>query len=204
MIDPITLNARRPQDNPNGHAMLARMNEHHKALHKWALEHVSLDRAERILDIGCGGGDNLHNLGRLLPHARLWGLDYSEASIRKCREVNLEAVEAGRLRLHQGSVEQLPYEAGSFDLVTAFETVYYWPDIEKSFRRVLEALDDRGAFLICNEDSCRAGNEAVADALEMQFYTAQQLGELLHRAGFRTVHTYSHEHSRWVCAVGRK
>ena len=204
MIDPITLNARKPRDDASGRAMLARMNEHHKALHKWALEHVSLDRAERILDIGCGGGENLHNLSAMLPHARLWGLDYSEASIRRCREVNLEAVEAGRLRLQQGSVEALPYEKNSFDLVTAFETVYYWPDIERSFRRVLDTLDDRGAFLICNEDSRREGNEAVAEALDMQFYTAEELGALLHRAGFRTVHTYSHEHSSWVCAVGRK
>lgn len=56
---------------------------------------------------------------------------------------------------------QLPFEAERFDLVTAFETVYFWPDLPKSFREIRRVLRPGGTLLICNECSGDApGDEA--------------------------------------------
>ena len=40
-----------------------------------------------------------------------------------------------------------------FDAVTAFETVYFWPDLPQCFREVCRVLKPGGTFLICNESS---------------------------------------------------
>lgn len=47
----------------------------------------------------------------------------------------------------QGDVRELPFGDGSFDQVTAFETVYFWPDLENAFRQVLRCCGPVGAFL---------------------------------------------------------
>ena len=204
MIDPVTMNARKPRDDSYGHAMLERMNEHHRELHGWALAHLSLEGAKRFLDIGFGGGQNIKNLRSMAPEGEFWGIDYSEASLKKCKELNEDGIRQGKVHLAQGSAEALPYEKDFFQLVTAFETVYYWPSIETCFRNVWEVLAPGGTFLICNEDSYLEGNEAIADALHMEFYSPEELEALLRQAGFSQVSTDRHENGKWICAVGRK
>lgn len=204
MVDPITMNARKPKDDSYGQAMLHRMNERHKPLYKWGLEHVSLDTPEAILDIGFGGGQNIKNLLHLAPQAKISGIDYSEASYRKCEELNREAIEEGRVSISLGTAENLPCDRESFDLVTAFETIYYWENIENCFKNIYDSLKKEGVFLICNEDVSSSGIEDIARALHMRFYSEDQLKKLLHKAGFQTVHTYLHPRGNWICAVGTK
>lgn len=204
MVDPITMNARKPRDDSNGHAMLHRMNERHKPLYKWGLEHVSLDTPETILDIGYGGGQNIRNLLQLAPQAKISGIDYSDASYRKCGELNMDAIAEGTVDICLGTAESLPYEKNSFDLVTAFETIYYWENIENCFQNIFNILREKGVFLICNEDVSPSGIEDIASALNMHFYSADQLKKLLHAAGFQTVHAYLHPKGNWICVVGTK
>ena len=36
-------------------------------------------------------------------------------------------------------------------MVTAFETVYFWPELAQNFREVYRVLKPGGVFFICNE-----------------------------------------------------
>ena len=204
MIDEVTMNARKPREDEHGLAMLNRMNQHHKELHRWALEHVSLDTDKAILDVGFGGGQNIHNLLHLTHDSKIWGIDYSPASYKKCAQVNHDAIRAGRVELCQGSADALPYDHDSFDLVTAFETIYYWPNIEKCFQDIYDCMRHNGRFLICNEDSSAAGNEELIEALHLNYYSCEDLDRMLRQVGFRTVHTYTHHNGKWICAVAKK
>ncbi|WP_303236742.1 methyltransferase domain-containing protein [uncultured Bilophila sp.] len=38
--------------------------------------------------------------------------------------------------MRRGDASRLPYAAGAFDLVTAFETVSFWPDVPAAFVEV--------------------------------------------------------------------
>lgn len=204
MINKVIMNARKPKDDQYGYKMLNRMNDRHKNLHKWGLEHISIDNMNTILDIGFGGGDNIKNMLNLAPNAKIFGIDYSEASYKKCYELNQKAVSEGKVSLKVGSAENLDYEKDYFDLVVAFETIYYWPNIDKCFENIYEILKDKGTFLICNEDSSLKGNEEIAEKLNMNFYDEEELKTLLKNAGFKIVHTYNNSNGKWVCAVGKK
>ena len=203
-IDPVTMNARKPKDDESGLAMLNRMNERHATLHEWGLSFTAVEEPAKLLDIGFGGGQNIKNMCELFPEAEIYGIDYSEASYKRCKELNACEVEKGRVKLEIGSAESLPYEADTFDFITALETVYYWPEIEECFKSVCRVMKEGGSFLVCDEDSSREGNEAIAEALSMNFYTADDLGKLLLSAGFKTVKTETHENGHWVCAVAVK
>ena len=198
------LNARRPELDEYGNAVLERMNKSHNELYLWGVSHVPLADKKHIVDIGCGGGKNIKNLSELLPKADFLGIDISEASVRKTLEVNSENVKSGRVKAKVGSAEKLPVGKPCFDLATAFETVYYWENIVACFENVRKTLKDGGAFLVCNEDKDTSRISEVASALGMNLYTAKDLKHLLEAAGFKNVEAFEHYNSRWVCAIGYK
>lgn len=41
----------------------------------------------------------------------------------------------------------------SFGLVTAFETIYFWPGLADCFREVYRVTKPGGTFFICNESN---------------------------------------------------
>ena len=103
---------------------------------------------------GChGAGLRLRRWGEhqkaveTVPQGKVQGIDYSAVSVEKARKVNAGAIAAGRCTVQQASVAELPFEAEQFDVVTAFETVYFWPELAQNFREVYRVLKPgRGLF----------------------------------------------------------
>ena len=119
-------NTRKPE-GLLGRCMVGSMNRAHAALADWGLSYLSETGPTEIAELGCGGGRNIRALLRKYPAATVAALDYSEVSVEKAMRVNRKGLQAGRCRIIQGDVSCLPFEDGAFDLVTAFETVYFWP-----------------------------------------------------------------------------
>jgi SAM-dependent methyltransferase len=74
----------------------------------------------RLLDVGCGAGQAIHEAA--VKRAIVSGLDASAP---------LLAVASSRTAaadLRQGDIEALPFEDGSFDVVTAFNSIQYAVD----------------------------------------------------------------------------
>ncbi len=80
----------------------------------------------------------------LSPHANVTGVDYSAVSVGKSRKVNADAIAKGRCKVLEASVSSLPFKEDMFGMATAFETVYFWPDIEKSIAEVRRVLSPGG------------------------------------------------------------
>jgi ubiquinone/menaquinone biosynthesis C-methylase UbiE len=104
----------------------------------------------RILDIGCGGGKFLNYLSQRSDRFNLWGIDHSKEMIDLSSQLNSEDVKKGRLKLVCGSVSKIEIENNSIDLVTAFETIQFWPDIDTALSEIFRILDKGGRFLIIN------------------------------------------------------
>ena len=141
---------------------------------------------------------------RKCPRGVVKGIDYSPLSVEKARRLNAAAISDGRCTVCQGGVENILFASGWFDAVTAFETVYFWPDPARCFREVCRVLKPGGAFLICNE----CGDEASGAKWEkridgMTAYTAAQLKALLKQAGFGEVQIHSNKMG-WLCVTGQK
>jgi SAM-dependent methyltransferase len=88
------------------------------------------DHRPQILDVGCGTGANLVMLGEF---GEAHGIDVSHDALSFCRERGLKNV-------RHGAAEELPYEDGTFDLVTALDVVEHLDDDLaglKEFHRVL-------------------------------------------------------------------
>lgn len=105
-----------------------------------------------------------------------------------------------------GNVAALPFENSSFDLATAFETVYFWPDVEMAFRQVVRVLRPGGIFMICNEsDGIDAGGKKWEKKIDgMKVYTAEELRAYLLHAGFDQIEAIHHPQKPWLCVVAQK
>ena len=169
-----------------GRALLERMNAgHHEELANWGLAHIEIAKDAQMLDIGCGGGANLQRLLALAPAGHATGIDYAPLSVEMSRETNAAAIAEERCDVLEGDVRALPFADGAFDVVTAFETVYFW-DMPAGFAEVRRVLRPGGQFLICNEAN-GTGTDAqeVADGIPgMTIPTAADLRALLEDAGF--------------------
>ena len=111
-----------------GKIMVAMMNLGHSAVARWGLQFLELAPDARVLDCGCGGGANMKRLLKKCPQGVVKGIDYSPVSVEKSKKVNEAAIVEGRCAVLQGSVADMVFAGNWFDAVTAFETVYFWPD----------------------------------------------------------------------------
>ena len=59
---------------------------------------------------------------------------------------------------------ELPFGAEQFEVVTAFETVYFWPELAQNFREVYRVLKPGGIFFICNEANGETDKRRQMDA----------------------------------------
>ena len=189
-----------------GTMMIRGMNSGHGAMADWGMSHLNVSSPAQITDLGCGGGRNAGALMERYPKAVVTAVDYSPLSVEKTMEYNRSTVDAGRCRVLEGNVKDLPMEDESFDLATAFETVYFWPGLEDCFREVFRVLKSGGTFLVVNESD---GTDAASQKFEkiidgMKAYTAEEITGALQAAGFSRVETDHHPKKPWIAVTAVK
>jgi ubiquinone/menaquinone biosynthesis C-methylase UbiE len=191
-----------------GRRVVRAMNLSHATMTNWGLQQVQVPKNAAILDVGCGGGETVRRLAALAPEGKVIGVDYSAASVAVSREINAEEIEAGRVQVEQGSVAALPFPDRTFDIVTAVETHYYWPDLPVNVRDILRVLKPGGTFALIAE-TYRGGPFRLLYSVVMPLLRAAYLSDAEHRdlltqAGFTDVRTMHVSGKNWICATGQR
>ena len=171
-----------------GRCMLRFMNFGHAPLTNWGLTHITFSGGMIMLDIGCGGGATLKRLLKRCPNGKVYGIDISEESVSKARNVNKRLL-GSQVFVEQGSADNLPWENRKFDVVTAVETVYFWPNLPQCFQEVKRVLKPGGQFAIMLE--VIEGDSVWTNVVEgMTVYSPEQLKDMLEKAGFSQVEVF--------------
>jgi len=181
--------------------MLRFMNFGHAPLTNWGLDLLDIHDGWTMLDIGCGGGATLRRLLKRSKDAHVYGLDISEESVAKAKKVNAKVIDK-QVFVSQGSAEKLPYQDEKFDLVTAVETVYFWPNLPGCLQEVRRVLKQGGRFAIMVEvlDS----DSKWADIVDgMTVYSPEEMKTMLDEAGFTQTEIYRKKPS-YATIVGVK
>ena len=189
-----------------GKMMVNGMNGGHAKMADWGMSHLSKIAPKEIVEIGCGGGRNAGALLEKYPDAKVTAIDYSDVSVAKATSYNQKMIDAGRCVVKQGDVSQLDLAEEAYDLATAFETIYFWPGLEKCFAEVAKVLKPGGVFMIVNESD---GTDEVSLKFEkkidgMKCYTGDAIETALKAAGFKKTKTIHHDSKPWITVLAKK
>jgi ubiquinone/menaquinone biosynthesis C-methylase UbiE len=103
-----------------------------------------------VLDVGCGGGRTIGILSAMIKNGKIYGIDHSKEMVRLSQRLNAKNIKIGKVEIGWGDVANLPHKSSQFNLVTAFDTLNYWDDIEKSLMEIFRVSQPGGKFLIIN------------------------------------------------------
>lgn len=184
--------------NPRGFvgaSMLCIMNVAHTSIMKWALNKVNISKYAIMLDIGCGGGKTIHTLSKMNPNGKIYGIDYSNQAVENSIKMNKKDVDSGKVLIKQASVSAMPFSNDFFDIITAFQTHYFWPNLENDVKEVFRVLKSNGNFIITAE------LYKINYHME-KFKTKEDIETLLKETGFRNV--VFHEYKGAICIIARK
>lgn len=182
------------------------MNSSHSALTNWALTHLKIDKGGTVLDVGCGGGGTIEKLAQIAT--AVYGVDYAPGSVGESQSHNKQLIAEGRVHVERASVSRLPFSGDSFDVVTAIETQYYWPDVPNDMREILRVLKPGGRLMVVAESYKGGRNDWLLGPV-MKLIGSNRISVDDHRALFQTagyteVELFEEQHKGWLCSIGRK
>ncbi len=139
----------------------------------------------RLLDLGCGAGDFLV-VAREAGH-EVVGQDISPYFVDYCRtELGLEVFEE--------TIDKLPLEAGTFDLVTAFDVIEHHPDPAAMLQNISRLLKPNGFVLVTTHDignilakSYGVNWRQIAAIGHLTYFTKSTLASMFERNGFKVI-----------------
>ncbi len=163
----------------------------------------------RILDAGCGEGDDLLGLHQAFPQADLLGIDASSAMLQQARRAGAQsasgmqrvlarlfASRAGTMRgaaLSCADFGQLPLPPASIDLLWSNLALHWHPQPHAVIREWARVLRTDGLLMFCcfGPDTLRELRDAFAsafpsDARVLPFVDLHDYGDMLVAAGFAT------------------
>jgi len=197
----------RKPEGDEGRSALEDMNEHHRPLTEWALSKLPSFECRKILDIGCGGGMLISLLSKMFSKAEIFGVDISEESVNTTKRTNASLVNEGRCHVSLDPVSDLPFAAGTFDLVTAFETYFFWPDLDNDLRKAAATVADGGHMIIVSETYphplFKERNDKIVKDYKLNLKENQQMKEMMEKCGL-TVDVFEIEEKNWVAFIGKK
>jgi ubiquinone/menaquinone biosynthesis C-methylase UbiE len=146
---------------------------------------LDVQSSEKVLEVGFGPGVGIQLLAR--SAARVAGVDCSTEMVQQAKTRNAEAIARRVVELRHGSVEDLPFEGGTFDAVLAINSMQVWSDVMAGLREVSRVT--------------RSGGRVALGFTPYSGRSRDGIPELLSAAGFAQVRVVDTEHGFCVLAL---
>ena len=163
---------------------------------------------DRDTDVGCGGGRTIRKHAAAASVGMIYGVDYAAGSVAASRAENRAEVEKGRVEIQQASVSQLPFPDAKFDLVSAIETIYYWPDPVKDLQEISRVLKPAGrVIVICETYVGGRWGTVKGPAMKLlgaKNFSIDEYKHLLTSAGYIDIQVNVEPSRGWICAIGQR
>ncbi|MBU3130631.1 class I SAM-dependent methyltransferase [Clostridium tagluense] len=184
------------------------MNIAHFELTNWGFEKINIKKNDVILDIGCGGGRTVNRMASIATEGKTFGIDYSTDCVEWSKDYNEKFIKESKVEILHASVEKIPFENDKFDIISAVETIYFWPNLVGNFKDVKRVLKPSGKFIIICEmyssENFKARNDEFVAISDMKIHTPKELKELLEKAGYNNIKIDLMEEKNWLCCVCEK
>jgi ubiquinone/menaquinone biosynthesis C-methylase UbiE len=121
-----------------------------KIINEIIIKNISNHEEINVLDIGCGGGTSIKSFSNNSSVKKVYGIDYSEDMVNLSKKLNQKKINTGSVEIEVADVSKLPFANDSFDIITAFDTINFWPDQKKAILEIFRTIKLGGSFFIIN------------------------------------------------------
>jgi ubiquinone/menaquinone biosynthesis C-methylase UbiE len=151
----------------------------------WVASLLDVQPTDRVLEIGFGPGLAIAELSRRVgASGHVYGIDHSEVMLRQATRRNAAAIQAGRVTLRLGTVEQLPPALGRpFDAIVAVNSLGFWTAPVERLDDLRRRLMPGGRIAIASQPRCPGATRNTS------LNAAREITDLLQAAGFTQTRT---------------
>ncbi len=153
----------------------------------WVLDLLEVSPSDSVLEVGSGPGLGLEQAAEMAYEGLVVGLDPSETMRELAHRRNRALIEAGRIELHLGSAEELPFDHAIFEKAMAMNSLHLWSNPVAGLREIKRTL--------------RPGGRIAVAFTRFSYTSADKFENQLLAAGFTDVSLHTGEPG--TCALGR-
>jgi SAM-dependent methyltransferase len=155
----------------------------HQPTFRETLDVLALTAQDRLLEIGCGGGTFLE--WALATGCTARAIDHSPEMLALARERNAAAIADGRLALYETDAGRLPFAGDEFTAAAMTNVFFFLYRPEAVLAEIRRTLAPAGRVAIYTDATAFRAPPPIAR--RMRFYTDDELGGLLRRAGYTEI-----------------
>jgi ubiquinone/menaquinone biosynthesis C-methylase UbiE len=119
-----------------------------RQLPTWVVNLLEINPTDSVLEVGSGPGVGLELAAAKAYNGRVVGVDPSDTMLEMASRRNRSQIEAGRVELHRGRVEKLPFNDTVFDKAMAMNSLHLWPDPVAGLMEIRRTLKPGGRIAI--------------------------------------------------------
>lgn len=147
-----------------------------------------LERGATIVDLGTGPGLLSIELNKLLPQAKIIGVDPSSEMLKIARK-NADEAEMSNYETRLGRAEEIPIESNSVNLVVTQSSLHEWENPQKGLSEIFRVLKPGGSLILKDYNrgwlsKWKRHLFKFFGHLEMFKFTFEEVVDLLREAGF--------------------
>ena len=154
--------------------------------------------------MGCGGGKTVSRLAQLAPQGKVFGIDYSADMVKFSKKINKMLIAQNRVEIIEGSVEKMSFKDDFFDLVTAFETYYFWTNFPDALKEIKRVLKPGGKLLLVNELIYGVTPAKLIEETHVKLFPLEEIQNVMQSIGFVDVQVFTKAESPWNAIVAQK
>lgn len=182
-----------------GKAIIWLMTLSHKGVHRFFINLLNVQENDKILDVGCGSGNLVKQLEQK-TNLTVCGMDYSPEMVAAAKNNNAKSIQNNKVEIIEASVSNIPYDENTFDKITVFETINFWPGIENDLKEVYRTLKGGGKLFIMN----RLPQEGSKWYDWCKLKTPNEYSKALQSAGFESIDTDTNTKPNWIIVQAKK
>jgi ubiquinone/menaquinone biosynthesis C-methylase UbiE len=119
-----------------------------RGLPSWVLDLLEIDPSDSVLEVGCGPGVGLELAAARAYQGLVVGIDPSETMLGMAQRRNRAQIEAGRVELRLGTVDQLPFGDATFDKAMTMNSLHLWQDPVAGLKEMMRTLRRGGRIAV--------------------------------------------------------
>lgn len=169
-----------------GATVCEKMNTGNRFMYERVYEMLKLRPGQKVMEVGMANGAMIPSLFALEGDIQYTGCDFSDLAVNSCRQNNEELVRSGKLQLYKGALLDYDLNDAVFDYIFTINTLYFYEQPEKEFRKYYELLATGGRLIMAFRPRWVMDLLAVT-AYGFKKYTTEQVVDLMLGSGLNIV-----------------